>query len=265
MTSNAAIVAATQAELLHELAMHAYEPKRSDFSQVGKVNVYSIPPRSDRPVSLSEYTYTRDEGVIRGLNFPQQLMLLQLLSERFGMPLRHLTLRENLDASYSPDGQAYRNNVLVPFWVYAGEMIRKDGNNYQVGQARGVEFLPAGVTDIEHAVFEGEAPQQTSGLTIIRYNLGPVQQTQVPTKSGYFADFRGVIPVDSEITSRKTKDSKGYWISQDFEHNLSAVGCVWVSDEQGLYAYVNRPLTGNLPYLDDDCIPGIGTEAPLNK
>ena len=228
MVSTTAIVVATQEELLHELARHAYELKPSDFSRAGNVNVYNIPVRSDTPVSFNGYAYTREEGVVRGLNLPQQLMLSQLLSERSGMPLRLLTLRENFDAAYSPEGQSYKSNVLVPFWVYTGEMIRKglDDDNrdiYQVGRAKGAESVPAGVSS-NHAVFEGETTQP-SGLTVIRYSLGQVQQTELPTETGYFDEFNGAIPVNSEIKSRI---GKGYWNGQHFDNDgLSAVGCLW--------------------------------------
>ena len=263
MATGTSIVAQNEQELLHELANHAYELRKSDFSSVGSVSVYHLPLRSSRNVAFNRYNFTRDEGVIRGLNLPQQLMLLKMLSERYGIPLRHLSLRENFDVAYSLDGQQYKEKVLKPVWVFRGEIIEKLPEVYSVHRINGVDVVTVNpVVPKDHLLVEGQEPKHSTEEKQVRqYKAGPALQTAIPTKTGYFSDFKGVIPLDLEISSDKRNYArKGYWNGVYFESDLSAVRCVWYSDEQGLLAYAGRPLI-----RIDLGVLGIGTDAPLNR
>lgn len=254
MATQTTIIAQSEQELIQQLAKNLYMPKKSDFSLVGKGTVYDLPMRSKRNVSFNNYDYTRDEGVVRGLNLPQQLLLINQLSERFGTQLSHNTLRTNFDASYSPNGQEYKRNVLVPYWVYTGEMIEKSSTGYKICRVNDVEIVTTSDISSDCLVIDGE--KEKALKQIRKYKAGPIWQTEIPTKSGYFNDFKGVIPIDSEIGN----GTKGYWNGVYFEGNLSAVGCYWVSVERGLGADAGRPLVG------DGCgVLGIGTDATLNK
>lgn len=257
------LTVASPQEVAEEIARYAIQPNRANFSKVGDAYVYGEPLRASRRLSIGDTTYAaKDGGPVVRLNLPEQLIVLQLLSEKWGIPLRHGSMQENLSAAYSPDGQTYKKNVLDPRWVYTGEMVRKSADgSHEIGKAKGVELLPPIVPTV-HAVFEGEDTQQTSGITVIRYKLGPVLQTEVPTKTGYFAQFKGVIPVDRELKRKKGRDGSGYWNGVHFdERNLSAVRCIWDSDGRGLIAVADWPLDGCLLCLDDFGVLGTWTDA----
>ena len=246
-------------ELVEELARRAVAPSRSDFSRVGSSYVNAYPLRASGGFTANDRDYVNKDGAIVRLNLPEQVMLLHLLSEKYGIRLRHGNLRDQLESAYSPDGQAYKENVLVPSWVYTGEMIRRTENGEKIGKVNYVEFLLSGVSG-DHAVFKGETPKQTSGLTVVRYNLEPSVQIAVPTKTGHFNQFKGDIPMDNELKRAKGKDGRGSWNGKYFENDLSAVWCYWDSDEQGLDANANGPLD-----RIDYGVLGTWTDGPLNK
>lgn len=246
-------------ELVEELAKRAVSPDNTDFSKVGSSYVNAYPLRASGGFNANDRDYVNKDGVIVRLNLPEQVMLFYLLSKKYGIQLRHGSLRDQLESAYSPGGQVYKKNVLVPSWVYTGEMIRKTKDGEKIGKVDDVEFLPVGVSG-DHAVFKGETPKQTSGLTVVRYNLEPSSQIRVPTGTGYFNQFKGAIPEDDELKRDKGKDGRGYWNGKYFENDLSAVGCVWGSDERGLYAYANRPLD-----RIGGGVLGTWTDIPLNK
>ena len=74
--------------------------------------------------------------------------------------------------------------------------------------------------------------------------LGQTLQTSIPTISGFYSEFSGVIPVDNELGSRNEK-SRG-----DFGHvyfdktGLSAVGSLWDSGVDTFATYAYEPLRG---------------------
>ncbi len=237
MAATKPLIVPSVEELLHELANTAYL-KKSKFTPIG---AYEEPLKASRRYSLQgRGDVVNDDGVIVNLDFPEQVALLDLISKKHGVSLRHGSLKENLEAAYSPDGEAYKRNVLVPFWVYTGEMIRKLGETHDIGRIKGIEYASQNIPD-NHAVFESDVAQP-SKLTVIRYNLGPSLQQEVPTNSGHFDKISGVIPVNSEIGS---KTGKGYWNSIYSDKGLSAVWCDWISVGQGLYADAAGPLVRN--------------------
>jgi len=285
----ATIIAQNEQELLYELVRHTYDITcttfwKSDFSKVGKVNIYNNQLQSDRNVSFDGHIYTRKNGVIKGLNLLQQLMFLRSFSERVGIPLRHLTLRENFDAAYSPDGQKYKENVLIHSWVYTGEMIRKLPDGYAIHRVNDVDIVTVTPPISEdHIAVEGETQPATLGQ-IRQYKAGPVLQTEIPTTVGYFTDFKDVIPVDNELQADRGKilserenphtgrriwwwrnRRRGHWRGLYFVDHLSAVRCDWNSLEQSLHAAATGPLVREYLHLDGGAMLGIGTNTPLNK
>jgi hypothetical protein len=257
MATQTTIIAKSEQELIQELIKNLYMPKKSDFSKVGKGTIYDLPLRSNRNVSFNDYDYTGVEGVVRGLNFPQQLILINRLSERFGTQLSHNSLRKNLDAAYSPEGQKYKDNVLNPYWVYTGEMIQKLPKGYSIHRVNRVDtVMVEPIVHRDHILVYGEPRTLSTKGFVRQYKASPALQTEIPTNLGYFDDFANVIPIDSEIG----KGEKGYWNGIYFENNLSAVRCCWGSVDVGLVANADRPLgRGNYGVL------GIGIDAPLNK
>ena len=254
MTQSAVI---TPQEVAEALIEYTVLPERSKFSRISNVFVYEEPLRASREVLISGESYVNSDGVIEGLNLPEQVMLLRLLSERLGIPLRHGSLQEHFQAVYLPDGRTYRDNVLSVFTgVYTGEMLvrlRGTYSDYKVGRIKEVESIPpSDFTD--HAVFEEETTQ-----TIVRYKLGPVLQTEIPWNHGYFDQFQGVIPVDSEL---KPERGKGLWAGVDFadENYLFAVVCYWNSDGQNLNA-----VAANSTHNYESLVVGVWTDETVKK
>ncbi len=256
------INAQNEKELLFELARHVHEPEMPDFSRIGDRSVYNLPLLSDRPVVLGGYNYTRNGGVIRGLTLPQQFETIKQLSERFGIPLSHNPLKTNYYASFLPEGRIYRDNVLSPYWVFTGEMIRELPEGHTVHRVNGIDILTlVPQTSTDHLAVEGER-QDTETRKIRRYNSRSVLQREIPAGTGYFSDFDGVIPKDRELILQRPESGKrGYWNGVYPDKNgLSAVRCVWGSDDGGLVAGACWPLVRG-----DGGVLGIGTDAPLNK
>ncbi len=246
-------------ELAEALASIAVYPAREDFAQIGDSSAYSTPLRASREFSANGRDYVNKDGVIVNLNPPEQVLLLQLLSKKLGLPLRHGYLKEQLEAACSPQGQAYKQNVLAPLWVYTGEMIAKSDDERKIGRVKDVGILPSD----DHAIFEGKGFEANTELVVVRYNLGPIIQTEIPTKEGYFDQISGVIPVNGELKSRK---GRGYWNGIYFDKGLSAVGCYWDSVVRRLFANADRPLI-RLSFGEVGVGGALGTwtEAPLNK
>lgn len=254
MATQTTIVAQTEDELIYELAKYLYVPKKSDFSPVGKGTVYDFPVISKKNVSFNGRNYTGKEGIIQGLDFPQQIMLLDRLSQLSGIQFRQLTLRENFDAAYSPEGQKYKENVLALYRVFTGEMIRKlPDDKYTVHRIKSVEKETVSCILNDYLLAEGEQLIPSRAVVVRVYKAGPVLQAEIPTEFGFFDDFIGVIPVDSEIG----KGRKGYWGGVGFdENNLSAVECFWNHGVQ----YLDAGAGGPLYYIG---VLGIGIDAPL--
>ncbi len=242
-------------ELVEALAENVVPLVKSKFNVVDGASVYAEPLKSKREVlardsGIGHVHHVSMYGAVVSLNLSQQIMLLQLLSERFKIPLRHGSLKENFDAAYSRNGRVYKNNVLGPYWVFTREMVRRFDKEYAVGRVESVEYVEhiSGGVPHNHIVFRGEKKQQPSRTTVIRYNLGLVHQKEIPKQRGYFDEFEGIIPI-WEITKEKNK-GKGYWIGTDLdtdfdENGLSAVGCSWIREDKTLRVFLNEPLYSN--------------------
>ncbi len=204
------VVARTVQEALEELSEHIVPLEQSKFNPLG---AYEEPLRSERQVELKDRgSLVRDDGVIMRLNLPEQIMLFGLLDSKYG-PLEHGNLERQLRAAYSDEGQIYKNNVIVRFWVYTGEMGRVTNDGHEFGRVVKTELM----CKCPSVVFEGDAPEQ-SNTEDYKFTLNKAG-VYVPNKRGLFNQL-------GEVRGR------GYWngVYPD-NQGRSVVRCVWDSDE----------------------------------
>ena len=204
--------------------------------------VFNGPLKSSKKLFFNGVNYVNDNGVVIRLNLPESLYVLRGASKRFGMKLRHGSLRENLEAAYSNE-VAYKQNVLVPFWVYTGEVIRRFNDKFDISRAIGADFVEVPATNILLKRRGKTLETKGSSTNVVpEIKLGSVLQTEIPTKSGYYSKISGVIPMNSELGSR-SKESRGYFDEIYFdEQDLSVVRCGWAFFELELVADAGRPL-----------------------
>ncbi len=242
MTMSQKMLYSDKQEMINALAEQIELPR---FTKVGESYVGNQPLKSSRSFSFGGVNFVDKESVVKSLNLYEQLHLNSKLSERTGMKIRHGSLKENLQAFYSKDTKDYKENVLYPYWVFTGEVIRRAGNSYDVSRAIGADFVKIS-TSKEGVLLErdgkplgAEGSEETK--LIPKMTLGPTLQTSIPTKSGYYSEFSGAIPTSEDLEDRNSK-SKGYFGSIYFENNLSAVRSGWGSVDGDLDAGAGAPL-----------------------
>ena len=157
-------------------------------------------------------------------------------------------MKNNFKATYDPNTKEYKEKVLVPYWVYTGEIARKHGGKVDVRIVKEARFVDKSVSKPLGQVFVDESGRelltetQEGTVRQTQYVVEPIDkplQTEMPTRSGYFNDFKSVVPVDSELTRNK---GKGYWYGTYFDNNgFSAVGSDWPSDAGVLGVLSSRP------------------------
>jgi hypothetical protein len=96
-----------------------------------KLKFEKIPPESEwmefeNIMVLKRPLKDSDGKIINNLNFYEQKELLKEVSREWKVNARHLTLEENFKLSRF--GNEYRKNVLVPFWVLTGELVKRGGD-----------------------------------------------------------------------------------------------------------------------------------------
>ena len=256
MTSQKQGVSSKQ-EMLNALAENTLVPK--DFAKVDyKVGndkftsyVGTQPIKYSGSLSLKGYDYVNKDGVVVGLNLQEQLYLSRKLSSRIGNEIRFGTLREQLAAAWSKDSSKYLNNVLKPYWVFTGQILRDAGANYEVRKAEKAEFVKQQSKPIDAELLvelDGKIlNKETESEKIVpKLSLGPlIQKYPINTivSNGYYSDFQGELPTNKELENNKTKKSLGYFggIYPNNE-SLFAVWSDWYSDIGVLFAYADRPL-----------------------
>jgi len=190
-----------------------------------------------------------------GLNFPEQLRLYELVSGSLGVKMRHPLLAENLAAAYDKNTIQYKENVLEPFWTYNGIIsMKNDDGSIDVRRATGAKFVDEIISKSTQIIQDSEgreSPIKSDGTQLrIRYVCEPPLdqpplQTELPTISGYFNDFKGIAPTDADLKRGRAAGSKAYWWGASFDdEGLSAVRSLWVSGGRGLVAFSYWPLVG---------------------
>lgn len=233
---------------LADIALHPQDFMRVDY-KAGKESFTSYvcrePLKASSDLSYQGRDYVNSSGVIVNLNLPKQVYLNELISKKFGIPVRHGSLREQLAAAHSGD-TGYREKVQIPYWVFTGQVLRELGETYEVRNAVGTEFVrqtkPA---DTEMLVeLDGKLIQkeEESEKIVPKLRLGPVLQKNVSIGSGYYPDFSSEVPTSSEL-GEKNKESKGRFGGvYSSNQGLSAVVSGWYSVDGVLVAYAYVPL-----------------------
>lgn len=232
-------------ELLDELVNNLVSLDFSRFTSFNNAYVYPEPLQCTKQlVYLGDEYVDFDTGAIVHLNLPEQLYLYQKIAEKYGVKARHGTMKETLEGAWSKETQEYKEKVLR-FWLYNGEVIRRLGKSYDVSRAVGMEYRQVKSVDImcerEGTLLEAEGVS-INEVPVIK--LGQTLQTSIPTISGFYSEFSGVIPVDKELGSRNEK-SRGDFGRIYFDKNgLSAVGSLWDSGVDTFATYAYEPMRG---------------------
>lgn len=71
----------------------------------------------------SELLRNKSGDVVTGLNFTEQLYILEQFGKEEGLDTRHGTLEENFLAAYSEETSQYKKCVLLRYPVYVREMV----------------------------------------------------------------------------------------------------------------------------------------------
>ncbi len=146
MSTQKSQIFSTKQEMLNALAERALFPKnfaRLDY-HVGKESFTSYvaeePLKVSDKFSYQDVDYVRHDGAVVNLNSLEQVYLNSILSKRFGLGIRHGTLREQKEAAHSKDA-GYKNKVQIPYWVFTGQVLRNLGETYEVRKAVGTKFV----------------------------------------------------------------------------------------------------------------------------
>ncbi|MFQ5969964.1 MAG: hypothetical protein ACE5J2_05675 [Nitrososphaerales archaeon] len=183
-----------------------------------------------------------DTGAIVHLNLPEQLYIYQRIAGKHGIKARHGTMKETLEAAWSDETKEFKEKVLR-YWLYNSEVIKKLSKSYDVSRAIGMEYREVKSLDI---MCEREGKLlETEGVSVNEVpviKLGRILQTSIPTISGFYSEFAGVIPLDKELGSRNEK-SRGDFGHIYFDKNgLSAVGSLWDAGVGTFATYAYEPM-----------------------
>ncbi len=96
-----------------EIANRIAKPKETELFKFGDVKVCKFPLKFN------------DGKVVNNLNYYEQMELLKILSKKWNVKVRHLTLEENFKLVHSKEGKEYMKNVLTPHWIYTGEFVKR--------------------------------------------------------------------------------------------------------------------------------------------
>lgn len=246
MTTQTPIIVTSLEELIPTLLENAEPFDKKDFSRLPSgAYVRNRAWPSKRPVSLKvdgfSINYVREDrgNAIVNLHRIQQEDFHRELSNKFGVELTNVPFKTIVEAVYSDEGALFKANVLVPLRIYALELIGPDGVYHTVKSPQQPKY---------QLVSRGRllipAPQQPIGMAYMSLSDDPIQ-AEVPTKTGYFNQFKGALPVNRELNPERGEKSKGgRWNgNHPDEYGWSAVWCGWYSDDGRLDAYAGWPLS----------------------
>lgn len=233
-------------ELLEEIVRKAeIDPDKFREVQYGKQSLYVYPT----PLKLTEPhpLATDGEAYVRGLNFPEQLSLLEELNSLHGLRLKLPSLEEQLTCSLAfPE---YREKVLGDLEVFTNELIQRQFHEVREEGSVKVEekfnlfrtskFKSIDLKDIVQMLEKGgpshgSVPQPPRTLDFIPFcdentlslYIGDwiEKDVRISKKPGFFSKF-SVIPREDEVRRESRKGDIGYWGGADFEDDLSVISC----------------------------------------
>ncbi len=232
-------------ELLDNLVNNLVSFDLSRFIPFKGAYVYPEPVQCSKQIIYGGDEYVDfDTGVIVHLNLPEQLYLYQRIADKHGIKARHGTMKETLETAWSNETKEFKEKVLR-YWLYNCEVIRKLGKTYDVSRVIGMEYREVKSVD---AMCERDGNLlETEGVTknlIPVIKLGQTLQTEIPTISGFYSEFAGVIPVNKELGSRNEK-SRGDFGNVYFDKTgLSVVGSLWDDGVDTFATYAYEPMRG---------------------
>ncbi len=186
-------------------------------------------------------------GVVSENPLGDEFYLLNKAGELAGLSLTFPDVHWTLEAGYSKQKKNFRKNVFDTYWFRNGFLAQKTSDRVDIRKVLGARFVDEEIRKpSEQAVIDKEGKkllekQTPSSDTVLQtqYIVGPSLQTEMPTRTGRFDDFKGVIPVDAELKS----EGKARWYGSYFYNdNLSAVRSDWLPFDGVLSVYSDWPL-----------------------
>ena len=232
-------------ELLDKLTDNLVSFDLSKFIPFKGAYIYPEPLQCTNQIVCRGDEYVDfDTRAIVHLNLPEQLYLYQRIADKHGIKARHGTMKETFETAWSNETKEFKEKVLR-YWLYNGEVIKKLGKTYDISRAIGMEYREVKSVD---AMCERDGKLlDTEGVStnlVPVIKLGPTLQTEIPTTSGFYSEFSGVIPVDKELGSRNEK-SRGDFGKVYFDKTgLSVVGSLWDSGVDTFASYAYEPMRG---------------------
>jgi hypothetical protein len=223
--------------------------------------VYPEPMRN--PTASGSYI-DKDKNIVN-LSFPEQLLLQERIKDELDLDLRHGSLKENFQLTFSKEGKEYRERVLVePYWVYTGEIAKVmtgEENKFDVRRVSGIKTRKIAIIPQQTLInkegkdiLEKIPSKNIENILQIQYIVGQRLQTELP-KNGYYDDF-GILPTKKDFVGMY--GGKAYWIEAFFdEDKFSAVWCGVPTNancyfHMGSYEPSHKDSNGVIPIWTDE-------------
>jgi hypothetical protein len=232
-------------ELLDKLIDNLVSFDLSRFIPFRGAYVYPEPVQCTKQIVYRGDEYVDfDTAAVVHLNLHEQLYLYQRIADKHGIKARHGTMKETLETAWSNETNEFKEKVLR-YWLYNGEVIRKLGKTFDISRAVGMEYRE--VKSVDTMCERDGKLLETEGIStnlVPVIKLGPTLQTEIPTMSGFYSEFSGVIPVDKELGSRNEKSRGDFGRIYFDKTGLSAVGSLWDSGVGTFGTFAYEPMRG---------------------
>ncbi|MCW1301429.1 MAG: hypothetical protein QXX71_03090 [Candidatus Nanoarchaeia archaeon] len=229
-------------QLLEEIARRA-EIDPGKFKEVQfkgqSIYVYPTPLRLDEPHPLA----TDEKAYVKGLNFPEQLILLEKLNPLHGLKLKLPSLEEHLTCSITfPE---YRENVLSDLEAFTNELVyrqfpeikEKDSikteEKFDLFRASKFRSISLGMLKGKGITYETTpgSPKAPGFIALCDENdlflyIGDwiEKDVKISKRPGFFSSF-SIIPREDEVKREGRRGDIGYWGGAEFENDVSVISC----------------------------------------
>jgi hypothetical protein len=137
----------------------------------------------------------------------EEVYLLKEIGKKAGLSLMHPDVHAMLAACYSEDTTFSRDENWNFYSVNNGFIVQRTNKGVDIRKVLDAKFIdkefrkPSKIVIIDSKGENVMKSRNFSKETALQaqYIVGPTLQTEIPTRSGYFGAFRGVIPVDAEL------------------------------------------------------------------